>query len=49
MKFEITYFDANKGYEQTIRLTGISKESVKNNFIANYNQKMYRFMDIKPI
>lgn len=49
MRFEITYFDSLKGREQTIRLTGINEEKVKQNFISQYNQKQYTFIDIKPI
>lgn len=49
MKFEVTYYDSLKGREQTIRLTGISEEKVKANFISQYSQKQYPFIGIRPI
>nr|DAG89060.1 MAG TPA: hypothetical protein [Crassvirales sp.] len=49
MKFEVTYYDSLKGREQTIKLTGISEEKVKANFISQYSQKQYPFIGIRPI
>lgn len=49
MKFEVTYYDSLKGKEQTIKLTGISEEKVKANFISQYSQKQYPFISIRPI
>ena len=49
MKFEVTYYDSLKGREQTIKLTGISEEKVKANFINQYSQKQYPFIGIRPI
>ena len=49
MKFEITYYDSSKSREQTIKLTGISGDRVKANFISQYSQKQYPFISIRPI
>lgn len=49
MKFEVTYFDSLKKCEQTIKLTGISEEKVKQNFISQYCKSTYPFVSIKPI
>lgn len=49
MKFEVTYYDSLKGREQTIKLTGISEEKVKANFISQYSQKQYPFIGIRSI
>ena len=49
MKFEITYYDSSKSREQTIKLTGISEDKVKANFISQYNQKQSPFISIRPI
>ena len=49
MKFEITYYDSSKSREQTIKLTGISEDKVKANFISQYNQKQYSFISIKTL
>lgn len=49
MKFEVTYFDSLKNREQTIKLTGISEDKVKANFISQYSQKQHPFISIRPI
>ena len=49
MKFEITYKKKKKSREQTIKLTGISEDKVKANFISQYSQKQYPFISIRPI
>lgn len=49
MKFEVTYFDSLTNCEKTIRLTGSSAKNVKENFISQYNQKQYTFIDIKAL
>ena len=49
MKFEITYYDSSKSREQTIKLTGISEDKVKANFISQYSQEQYPFISIRPI
>ena len=49
MKFEVTYYDARKDRECTIKLTDISMEKVKANFIGHYCQTMYKFISIKEV